>query len=215
VARAGGVTVIASVAGTVIAITGEVAIVEVGGVGLSVQCTPATLATLRTGAEARLATSLVVREDSLTLFGFATDDERGIFETLQGVTGVGPRLAQAVLAAHSPDAVRAAVATEDVGALMLVAGVGRKGAQRLVLELKDKLGTTATSATVLRLPGRDAPGVWRDQLRAALIGLGWGNREVDEALVAVGPEAEAALAVGDAPDVALLLRSCLQMLSRA
>ena len=101
--------------------------IEVGGVGLAVQCTPATLAGLRTGTDARLATSLVVREDSLTLFGFATDDERGVFETLQGVTGVGPRLAQAVLAAHSPDAVRAAVATDDVGALMLVSGVGAQG----------------------------------------------------------------------------------------
>ena len=149
------------------------------------------------------------------MFGFATDDERGVFETLQGVSGVGPRLAQAVLATHSPDAVRSAVSTDDVGALMLVAGVGRKGAQRLVLELKDKLGTTATSATVLRLPGREGPGVWRDQLRAALIGLGWSGREVDEALAAVGPEAEAAIAVGDTPDVGGLLRSCLQMLSRA
>jgi Holliday junction DNA helicase RuvA len=207
--------VIASVAGTVLAISGEAAVIEVGGIGLAVQCTPATLAALRTGSPARLATALVVREDSLTLFGFATDDERGIFETLQGVSGVGPRLAQAVLATHSPDAVRTAVATEDVGALMLVSGIGRKGAQRLVLELKDSLGSTATSSTVLRLPGRDGAGAWRDQLRAALVGLGWSGREVDEALAAVGPEAEAALAVGDQPDVAVLLKSCLQMLSRA
>jgi Holliday junction DNA helicase RuvA len=199
----------------VLAISGEAAVIEVGGIGLAVQCTPATLATLRTGSPARLATALVVREDSLTLFGFATDDERGIFETLQGVSGVGPRLAQAVLATHSPDAVRTAVATEDVGALMLVSGIGRKGAQRLVLELKDSLGSTATSSTVLRLPGRDGAGAWRDQLRAALVGLGWSGREVDEALAAVGPEAEAALAVGDQPDVAVLLKSCLQMLSRA
>lgn len=207
---------IASVSGTVVAVTGEAAVVEVGGVGLAVQCTPNTLATLRTGAETRLATSLVVREDSLTLFGFATDDERAIFETLQGVTGVGPRLAQAVLATHSPDSVRTAVATDDVGALTLVPGVGRKGAQRLVLELKDKLGTVATPATVLQLPGREGgPGAWRDQLRSALLNLGWGNREVDEALAAVGPEAEAAAAVGDTPDVAALLKSCLQLLSRA
>lgn len=206
---------IASVSGPVVAIAVDAAVIEVGGVGLSVQCTPATLATLRTGVVARLATSLVVREDSLTLFGFATDDERAVFETLLGVTGVGPRLAQAVLAAHSPDAVRVAVTTDDVGALMLVAGIGRKGAQRLVLELKDKLGAPSSVATVLRLPGRDGPGMWRDQLRSALLGLGWGSREVEDALVAVGPEAEAALAVGDAPDVAVLLRSCLQMLSRA
>jgi Holliday junction DNA helicase RuvA len=206
---------IASVSGAVVAITGEAAVVEVGGVGIAVQCTPSTLATLRTGMDTRLATSLVVREDSLTLFGFATDDERAVFDTLQGVTGVGPRLAQAVLATHTPDAVRTAVATDDVGALMLVAGIGRKGAQRLVLELKDKMGTTATSATVVQLPGRAGPGVWRDQLRAALIGLGWSGREVDDALVAVGPEADAAIAVGDTPDVSALLKSCLQMLSRA
>ena len=144
---------IAHLNGTVAALTPDGVVIDVGGVGLRVQCTPDTLATLRPGTQGRVATSLVVREDSLTLFGFATDDERGIFETLQGVTGVGPRLAQAVLAAHSPDSVRAAVATDDVGALMLVSGVGRKGAQRLVLELKDKLGVTSTSATVLRLPG--------------------------------------------------------------
>jgi Holliday junction DNA helicase RuvA len=206
---------IASVAGTVIALTGETAVVEVGGVGVAVQCTPSTIATLRTGQEVRLSTTLVVREDSLTLFGFASDDERAVFETLQGVTGVGPRLAQAVLATHTPDAIRAAVTTDDVGALTLVPGIGRKGAQRLVLELKDKLGTSATSATVVRLPGQAGPGVWRDQLRSALLNLGWGNREVDEALAAVGPEAEAATAVGDIPDVAALLKTCLQMLSRA
>jgi Holliday junction DNA helicase RuvA len=207
--------VIASISGTVLAVTGETAIVEVGGVGLAVQCTPATVATLRTGSPARLATSLVVREDSLTLFGFATDDERAVFEILQGVTGIGPRLAQAVLAVHTPDGVRAAVASDDIGALTLVNGIGRKGAQRLVLELKDKLGTTTSSATVVRLPGRENAGAWREQLRSALTGLGWSAREVDDALVAVGPEAEAALALGETPDVATLLRSCLQMLSRA
>jgi Holliday junction DNA helicase RuvA len=136
---------IASVTGRVAALTGDTAVVEVGGVGLAVQCTPATLATLRPGGETRLATSLVVREDSLTLFGFATDDERVVFDILQSVTGVGPRLAQAVLAVHSPDAVRVAVATEDVGALTLVPGIGKKGAQRLVLELKDKLGATSSA----------------------------------------------------------------------
>jgi Holliday junction DNA helicase RuvA len=207
--------VIATVSGLVVAVSGDGAVVEVGGVGLAVHCTPATLATLRVGDVARLWTSLVVREESLTLFGFATDDERIVFETLQGVSGVGPRLAQAVLAVHSPDAVRAAVATEDLGALTLVSGIGRKGAQRIVLELKDKLGAATAGGTVVRLPGSGGPGVWREQLRDALTGLGWTGREVDEALAAVGPEAEAAIAVGDTPDVARLLRSCLQMLSRA
>lgn len=206
---------IATVNGVVVMVSADGAVIEVGGVGLAVHCTPATLATLRVGDATRLSTSLVVREDSLTLFGFATDDERAVFETLQGVSGVGPRLAQAVLAVHSPDAVRTAVATEDIGALTLVSGIGRKGAQRIVLELKDKLGTSTGAGTVVRLPGAGGPGVWRDQLRDALTGLGWSGREVDEALAAVGPEAEAAIAVGDTPDVALLLRSCLQMLSRA
>src|SRR4051794_21419851 len=205
---------IASVSGVVTTVTGEVAVVEVGGIGIAVQCTPATLATLRPGQEARLATSLVVREDSLTLFGFAADDERAVFEVLQSVTGVGPRLAQAVLSVHSPDAVRTAVATEDIGALTLVPGVGKKGAQRLVLELKDKLGVQGGGTSMVRIPGQPPVGAWRDQLRSALTGLGWSPREVDEALAAVGPEAEAALAVGDTPDVAALLRTSLRLLSR-
>ena len=206
---------IASVSGQVAAIGGDVAVVEVGGVGLAVQCTPGTLATLRPGMQTRLATTLVVREDSLTLFGFATEDERAVFEVLQSVSGVGPKLAQAVLAVHTPDAVRTAVASEDLGALTLVPGIGKKGAQRLVLELKDKLTGGATgSDAVVRLPGQGV-GAWRDQLRQALTGLGWAGREVDEALAAVGPEAEAAIAVGDTPDVAALLKASLKLLSRA
>lgn len=205
---------IASVSGQVAAITGDTAVVEVGGVGLAVLCTPATLASLRPGMQTRLATTLVVREDSLTLFGFASDDERAVFEVLQSVTGVGPKLAQAVLAVHSPDVVRVAVATDDIGALTLVPGIGKKGAQRLVLELKDKLAA-GTGSDAVRLPGQNAVGAWREQLRSALTGLGWTGREVDEALAAVGPEAEAALAVGDTPDVAVLLKSSLKLLSRA
>jgi Holliday junction DNA helicase RuvA len=206
---------IASLSGTVASVGTDAAVVEVGGVGIAVQCTPATLSALRPGQQARLATSLVVREDSLTLFGFASDDERVVFDILQSVTGVGPKLAQAVLAVHSPDAVRIAVASEDVGALTLVSGVGKKGAQRLVLELKDKLGTTTGAGSPVRLPGQSAVGAWREQLRSALTGLGWTGREVDEALAAVGPEAEAAIAVGDTPDVAALLKTSLRLLSRA
>jgi Holliday junction DNA helicase RuvA len=207
---------ISSVSGQVAGIGPAAAVGEGGGGGLAVQCTPTTLASLRVGEPARLATSLVVREDSLTLFGFATDDERLVFDTLQGVSGVGPRIAQAVLAVHSPDAVRTAVASEDLGALMLVSGIGRKGAQRLVLELKDKLGVRqAGGPGVVRLPGSADVGAWREQLRSALTGLGWSAREVDDALLAVGPEAEASLALGEVPSVAALLRSSLRMLSRA
>jgi holliday junction DNA helicase RuvA len=207
--------VIASVTGVVAAVGTDTAVVEVGGVGLAVHCTPAALGSLRPGELVRLATSMVVREDSLTLFGFASDDERVVFDILQSVSGVGPKLAQAVLAVHSPDAVRAAVATDDLGALTLVPGIGRKGAQRLVLELKDRLGAPTGAGRMPTTASSTGVGVWREQLRAALTGLGWGAREVDEALAAVGPEAEAAVAVGDPPDVAALLRASLQLLSRA
>ena len=206
---AGSGPMIASLSGTVTAVSPDGAVIEVGGVGIAVVATPGTIATLRVGEPVRLATSLVVREDALTLYGFTTDDERGVFETLQSVAGVGPRLAQAVLAVHPPDAVRVAVMTDDVAAFMLVPGIGRKGAQRILLELKDRLGAPVETDRVLRLPGQAGPD-WREQLRSALIGLGWTGREVGEALTAVAPEA----ADGD-PDVAVLLKRSLQLLSRA
>lgn len=131
---------IAFVSGPVAALAPTTAVIEVGGIGMAVQCTPNTLAGLRIGQEARLATSLVVREDSLTLYGFADDDERQVFELLQTASGVGPRLAQAMLATHTPDALRIAVATGDEKALTAVSGIGKKGAQKLLLELKDRLG---------------------------------------------------------------------------
>jgi Holliday junction DNA helicase RuvA len=198
--------VIASVRGRVAALHPDGAVVEVGGVGLFVSCAPGTLARLRLGEPGSLATSLVVREDSLTLYGFGSEDERSIFELLQTASGVGPRLAQAVLAVHSPAAVRRALATEDLAALTLVPGIGRKGAQRLVLELKDRL---AGEPLLEPVPG-DGASPWREQLRGALVGLGWTAREADEAVVAVAPEAEGA----GTPDVPALLRSALRLLSR-
>src|SRR6201997_5123733 len=107
---------------------------------MRVQCTPGPLATLTPGEPAQVATSLVVREDSLTLFGFGSEDERNVFELLQTASGVGPRLALAMLAVHSPDALRRAVAAEDLNALTMVPGIGKKGAERIVLELRDRLG---------------------------------------------------------------------------
>ena len=126
--------------------------IEVGGVGLLVQATPGTLAALRTGERARVATSLVVREDALTLYGFASDDERDVFELVQTASGVGPRLALAMLASFSPDGLRQAIAAEDVAALTRVPGIGRKGAQRIVLELAGRLGSPAAPAGVLGPP---------------------------------------------------------------
>lgn len=205
---------IAFVSGRVSAVAPNTAVVEVGGVGLSLQCTPGTLAGLRLGESARLATALVVREDSLTLYGFADDDERVVFELLQTASGVGPRLAQAMLAVYAPDDLRRAVAMEDITALTKVPGVGKKGAQRIVLELRDRLGAPVGTATVAGAPPQPPAQEWRDQVASGLAGLGWGQREVDTAVDAVAPEAEEALAAGEAPQVAVLLKSALKSLSK-
>ncbi|RBM23984.1 Holliday junction branch migration protein RuvA [Streptomyces sp. PT12] len=206
---------IAFVAGPVAALAPDSAVVEVGGIGVAVQCTPGTLAGLRVGERARLATSLVVREDSLTLYGFADDDERGVFELLQTASGVGPRLAQAMLAVHSPDALRRAVSTGDEKALTAVPGIGKKGAQKLLLELRDRLGAPLSTAAPEAGPARAAaPPGWREQLQTALVGLGYAPRDADGALAAVAPQAEAAEAEGAAPDVPRLLRAALQTLNR-
>ncbi|MFF9686621.1 Holliday junction branch migration protein RuvA [Streptomyces sp. NPDC014623] len=206
---------IAFVSGPVAALGPVTAVIEVGGIGMAVQCTPGTLAGLRIGEEARLATSLVVREDSLTLYGFADDDERQVFELLQTASGVGPRLAQAMLAAHSPDALRIAVATGDEKALTAVSGIGKKGAQKLLLELKDRLGEPVGAHSGRQGVGAAVSSSWRDQLQAALIGLGYATREADDAVTAVTPQAEAAIAGGAQAPVPQLLRAALQTLNRA
>ena len=199
---------IAFVSGPVAALAPDSAVVEVGGIGIAVQCTPNTLSGLRMGQQAKLATSLVVREDSLTLYGFADDDERQVFELLQTASGVGPRLAQAMLAVHTPDALRRAVSTGDEKALIAVPGIGRKGAQKLLLELKDRLGEPVGAPAI----GAPVTQGWRDQLHAALIGLGYATREADEAVAAVTPQAEAE---EGAPQVGRLLKAALQTLNRA
>ena len=206
--------------GMVCGIAPEGAVIEVGGVGLLVQCTPGTLATLRTGQRARVATSLVVREDALTLYGFASDDERDVFELVQTASGVGPRLALALLASFSPDGLRQAIAAEDVTALTRVPGIGRKGAQRIVLELAGRLGSPGAglAGTAAPAAGQGAgPAPWRDQVRAGLVNLGWQAREAEQAIAAVEADlAEAAPGTGPADvDVALALRSALRKLSRA
>ncbi|GGZ60243.1 Holliday junction branch migration protein RuvA [Streptomyces bluensis] len=200
---------IAFVSGPVAALAPDSAVVEVGGIGIAVQCTPGTLSGLRMGRPAKLATSLVVREDSLTLYGFADDDERQVFELLQTASGVGPRLAQAMLAVHAPDALRRAVSTGDEKALTAVPGIGKKGAQKLLLELKDRLGEPTGTGTGVGAPVSVG---WRDQLHAALIGLGYATRDADEAVAAVTPQAEA---TEGTPQVGHLLKAALQTLNRA
>lgn len=200
---------IAHLNGRVAGVGPDGAVIEVGGVGLRVQCTPDTLASLRTGEQARVATSLVVREDSLTLFGFGTEDERNVFELLQTASGIGPRLALAMLAVHSPNALRRAVAAEDIKTLTMVPGVGTKGAQRIVLELKDRLGTPGDLAGS-PAPARTAAPSWRDQVQTGLMNLGWSARDADAALASVEAESQD----GETPDVTTALRAALRKLSR-
>ena len=202
---------IAFVRGRVAQIDLSSAVVEVGGVGLQLMCTPRTLADLRHGQEATLPTSMVVREDSLTLFGFAEEDEKQTFEMLLTASGVGPKLAQAMLAVHAPDELRRAVASDDVKSLTTVPGIGQKGAQRIILELKDRIGVPGVAG-----PGRAAPAAppreaWRTQVHAGLVGLGWSAKEADKAVDAVAPDADGA----PEPDVAGLLRAALRTLSKA
>jgi Holliday junction DNA helicase RuvA len=206
---------IAHLNGTVAGIGLDGAVIEVGGVGMRVQCTPDTLATLKPGEQARVATSLVVREDSLTLFGFATEDERNVFELLQTASGVGPRLALAMIAVHSPDALRRAVSAEDVKALTMVPGVGNKGAQRIILELKDRLGAPSDPGPgFAAAPSRGGAPSWRDQVTTGLVNLGWSARDAEAALAAVEAETAESGTGGQAPDVATALRAALRKLSR-
>ena len=212
---------IASVSGRVAAVSPDGAVVEVGGIGLAVQCTPGTIARLQVGESARLATSLVVREDSLTLYGFADDDERQLFELLQTANGVGPRLAQAVLAIHPPREVRRAVSMADVKALMQVPGIGKKGAERLILELRDRLGVTTTDtqldggAAPVGLPAVTPVAPWRDQLASALVGLGWTTKEADAAIAQLAPLADEQVTATGSVEVAVLLRQALRLLGRS
>jgi Holliday junction DNA helicase RuvA len=202
--------VIASVRGIVAALGPDGAVVEVGGVGLAVSCSPGTLARLRVGDEARLATSLVVREDSLTLYGFADDDERAMFELLQTANGVGPKLAQTMLAVHPPRELRRAIATSDYTALTAVPGIGRKGAERIVIELRDRIGSIDGTAGAVDLSGLSAVPPWRDQLAHALAGLGFSGKEAGEAIDVVAAD----LAPDETPDVPALLRRSIQLLGR-
>ncbi|MCD4525160.1 Holliday junction branch migration protein RuvA [Nocardioides sp. cx-173] len=197
---------IAFVRGQVAALTVSSAVLEVGGVGLELMCTPGTLASLRPGHQATLSTSMVVREDSLTLFGFADDDEKSTFELVQTASGVGPKVAQAMVAVLSPDDLRRAIAADDVKTLTRVPGIGQKGAQRIILELKDRIGAP-TGARSASPAAAAAP--WRDQVTQGLVGLGWSAKDADAAVETVAPEA------GDLPDVGALLRAALRSLSKA
>jgi Holliday junction DNA helicase RuvA len=202
--------VIASVRGPVTHVGLDHVVVEVGGVGMLVHATPATASACRRGTEASLATTLVVREDSLTLYGFSTPAERDMFETVQTVSGVGPRLALAMLSVMGPDQLAAALSSGDSKALTTIPGIGAKSAERLVLELRDKVGAVrgsgagTASGTPTSGPGGREP--WRGQVTEALVGLGWSAKQASDAVERVAGSAPA-----DA-DIATHLRLALREL---
>ncbi|UQS24440.1 Holliday junction branch migration protein RuvA [Amycolatopsis thermalba] len=195
---------ISSVRGEVLSVGLDHVVVEVGGVGLAVQATPSTLATLRRGEEVRLYTSLVVREDSLTLFGFADAEARELFGLLQTVSGIGPRLALAALAVLDPDKLRTALAEGNITVLTQVPGIGRKGAERLTLELRDKVAAAGGSAETTAAP---AAGAVRAEVVEALTGLGFPARQAEQAV-------EKVLAAGGADTTPAVLRAALSTLGR-
>ena len=197
---------ISSVCGVVLSAGLDSVVIDVGGVGLMLHTTAGTAASLSPGGKALLATTLVVREESLTLYGFADEDERTVFNLVQTVSGVGPRLALAMLAIHTPDGLRQAVGGGDLAALTKVPGIGKKGAERIVLELRDKIGMPSGAST--SSTSRPAVADWSEQVREALVGLGWSLRQAEDTVEAIRPEA------GDGSDVSALLRAALRELGR-
>ncbi|HVV09230.1 Holliday junction branch migration protein RuvA [Amycolatopsis sp.] len=195
---------ISSVRGEVLSVGLDHVVVEVGGVGFAVQATPSTLATLRRGEQTRLHTALVVREDSLTLFGFADAAARELFLLLQTVSGIGPRLALAALAVLDPDKLRAALAEGNITVLTQVPGIGRKGAERLSLELRDKVNAVG-GTTGEALPA--AGSAVRAEVVEALTGLGFAARQAEQAV-------EKVLAGAGEGDTATVLRAALTTLGR-
>ena len=194
---------IASVRGEVIDIALDHVVIEAAGVGYKVMATPSTLATLRRGTEARLITAMIVREDSQTLYGFADADARDLFSTLLGVSGVGPKIALATLAVYDATALRQALADGDVTALTRVPGIGKRGAERMVLELRDKIGAVACGAGVAAATGHAV----RGPVVEALVGLGFAAKQAEEATDKV-------LAADAEANTSTALRAALSLLGK-
>ncbi len=195
---------IASIRGEVIDLALDHVVIEACGVGYRVNATPSTLATLRRGAETRLVTAMVVREDSMTLYGFADSDTRDLFHTLLSVSGVGPRLAMATLAVHEAPALRQALAAGDVTVLTRVPGIGKRGAERMVLELRDKVGPAGSSAKGAPVTNGHAV---RGPVVEALVGLGFAAKQAEEATDRV-------LAGEDGATTSSALRAALSVLGK-
>lgn len=195
--------------GTVAHIGLSSAVIDLNGAGMSVNATPQTLGSLRVGQEGKLFTSLIVREDSLTLFGFTSDDEREVFDVLLSVSGVGPRLALAVLAVHEPEAIRVAAHSGDGKAFTKVPGIGPKVAGRIVLELAGKLVPHGTTGGTL--PAVSAEATWKPQVVAAMTSLGWSEKDATSSIdksLADSPE------LAENGNVAEILRATLRWLGQ-
>jgi Holliday junction DNA helicase RuvA len=195
--------VIASVRGEVLDVALDHVVIEAAGVGYKVMATPSTLATLRRGSEARLITAMIVREDSQTLYGFPDADARDLFLTLLGVSGIGPKIALAALAVYDAPTLRQALADGDVTALTRVPGIGKRGAERLVLELRDKIGRLGASPAATAVNGHTV----RGPVVEALVSLGFAAKQAEEAIdkvMANEPEATTSSA----------LRAALSMLGK-
>ena len=193
---------IATLSGIVKSLSPERAIIEVGGVGMNVLINTHTSSSLSIGAPAHLYTSLVVREDSLTLYGFSDESSRAVFELVQTVSGVGPKVALSILGALTPSELAHAVNTENISAIEKVPGIGKKGAQRMVLELKSKLSDFGhVGQRISHQP------VWREQLTSALVSLGFSAKDSDEAINSVlsnvSQEEIASMELGDLLKLAL------------
>lgn len=192
---------ISSIRGEVLDVALDHAVIEASGVGYRINATPSTLSTLRRGTEARLVTAMIVREDSMTLYGFTDSDARDLFWTLLSVSGVGPKIALATLAVHDAPALRQALADGDVTALTRVPGIGKRSAERMVLELRDKVGPVGAATG---LPATNGHAV-RGPVVEALVGLGFALKQAEDAtdkVLADEPEATQSTA----------LRSALSML---
>ena len=196
---------ISLISGTVRSLTTERAIVDVGGVGLSISIAPHTSSQMNIGAQVQLFTTLVVREDSLTLFGFLDEESRATFELVQTVSGIGPKVALAIMGAHSAQSLATAIMQEDIKAIEKVPGIGRKGAQRLILELKGKISDfSGSERSISHQP------VWREQLASALVSLGFTAKDSDNAInIVVAEYAESGIDASTI-DISELLKKALQ-----
>ena len=201
---------IAFVRGSVVSIGSENLVVDIGPMGVSVSVTPATALAVRIGENIQLITSMVIREDSWTVYGFLDADEKSVFELVQTVNGIGPRIAMAVLAAMSPDDLRRAIQSEDSKALTAVSGLGSKGAQRVILELRDRIGQPSSGFTSAIGPTSG----WQASVHAGLTSLGWSAREADAAISEVTPLADEQIDAG-AADIPVLLKAALRSLDRS